>query len=1229
MSLLKRFIYFSFLFFCFSECMAQQANNWLFPFNNGITFNTPPPSIIGNSPFDFESFYSCATISDNYGNLLFSSDGSRVWDKNGNIMPNGSGLFGRNGTINTALIVPFVDDSLKFYLFVSQGTIGAGSNKDTCKYSYNIVDFSLNGGLGDISTKNVIIKYQAIEKMVALPDINGSDVWWVCRDWTNHFYSYKITCQGFQNNNPVVSTVGFNMNNNTNLLTYGEIKASPNGKLIAACNRDFFEIYQFNNATGLVYNSIKIPASECYGLEFSPNNKFLYITQRFVTNNIPYSSLTQYNITSYDSTSISNSLYDIYIAPTEEGGLQLGPNGKIYQSQAAYDVISVINNPNGLGANCNFQDSVFILPNPAYRRFPYSFANLITNQNLQITSSVAPDCRTVTLLAKTYIKGNTLSFKWKFGDGDSATQNVVSMGDTTFTTIVHTYPLGVDTFNVSLTVTSDTVCGQGRAGAKVVVKPPRPTAKFCIPIIACGQQQVQFTDSSLLNSNPSITHQWAYKAANSAGAFINFSTQPGPQFAFPALDSFSVRLIVSSALACVSSDTVIKTIYLKAKPTASFTAANTCGSLTASFTNNSSVAGDTLQSYQWDFGNSQSVTTKNPVFSFANYGSKTVQLTVTSSRGCSDTVVQTIAIKAKPTIGTGMAADSICAGTPFALSASALVDSATINSYQWQLNGTAIGTSNNFLNQTINTASVNRYTVLATSSEGCISDTAIILISIVGKPTAAFTAVNNCGSKTVAFTSTSTVVNDIIGQYWWSFGDGSNSTVKDPAKTYSNFSSGYTVQLVASSSKGCRSDTVTQTIPVKDKPTATLQYNGDACANTAFAITASSAVNNASISSHQWLQNGTAITNNSPTLTINQSAGNYRIQYLATSSEGCRSDTALQQLTIDAKPTAVFTTTNTCTQKNIVVNNSSTGNISRYKWQWGNGDSSLLQNPVYAYPIAGTYSITLQTTTANGCTAISTQPITIAAGPIANFTIAESCLGKTISISNNSSGSNYIWQSSDGQSSNATVPSFTYNTQGDYTIKLAVTGSFGCTDSSQQNFLVVPVAIGVAAANSIAIINQPVRLTATGAATYTWLPANLFSSNSGSSPIFRATNAGVYPITVTGITAQGCTGTAAIEIKVFATSAGLLLPNAFSPNGDGLNEVLRPICTGLQRLNYFQIYNRYGQLVYQQQQCGTSVGWDGTVKGKKQNAGAYIYTWQGVDFNGRAVSGKGTVVLVR
>ncbi len=120
------------------------------------------------------------------------------------------------------------------------------------------------------------------------------------------------------------------------------------------------------------------------------------------------------------------------------------------------------------------------------------------------------------------------------------------------------------------------------------------------------------------------------------------------------------------------------------------------------------------------------------------------------------------------------------------------------------------------------------------------------------------------------------------------------------------------------------------------------------------------------------------------------------------------------------------------------------------------------------------------------------------------------------------------------------------------------------------------------------------QLSVSGAVDYVWQPPNLLN-NGGNNPVFKTTNS-VYPILIQGTTAQGCKGTAAINISVYIIKAGVLLPHAFSPNGDGFNDVFRLNCAGLQSLITFRIFNRYGQAIYEQRTCNRTTGWNGTYK---------------------------------
>jgi gliding motility-associated-like protein len=114
---------------------------------------------------------------------------------------------------------------------------------------------------------------------------------------------------------------------------------------------------------------------------------------------------------------------------------------------------------------------------------------------------------------------------------------------------------------------------------------------------------------------------------------------------------------------------------------------------------------------------------------------------------------------------------------------------------------------------------------------------------------------------------------------------------------------------------------------------------------------------------------------------------------------------------------------------------------------------------------------------------------------------------------------------------------------------------------------------------------------------------------------------------VTATTKQGCTDTSYLTVKFFNTKPDIFVPSAFSPNGDGHNDLLIPMPVGIARFQYFKVYNRYGQIVYSTTQVNE--GWDGTVNGTISNTGTFVYVASGIDYLHNPVFKKGTVVLIR
>jgi gliding motility-associated-like protein len=382
------------------------------------------------------------------------------------------------------------------------------------------------------------------------------------------------------------------------------------------------------------------------------------------------------------------------------------------------------------------------------------------------------------------------------------------------------------------------------------------------------------------------------------------------------------------------------------------------------------------------------------------------------------------------------------------------------------------------------------------------------------------------------------------------------------------------------------------------------------------------------------------LINNTNILIQNNVAGSYVYKLVATANTGCASDTAFQNVTVENFPTTIFTAAGGCVGKNILLTNTSVNNnplaAITYTWTTSDAQTSTSILPNFSFATSGTKTIQLKTNTQNNCADSLLKTITIEDFPIADFNITEACLGKKLTIVNNTTGASvYNWTTSNGQVDNNILPNFIFNTVGNYTINLKVATLNNCTDAASKSTNIQAVQLFTTPAiDTNAILNQPTQLSVTGAANYSWQWANSsgqVSSLQGANtnlPIFTASTAGIYPIQIEGTTVQGCKGNASIKINVFAASNYVWIPNAFTPNGDGLNDRVKITCSGLQTLTNFIIYNRYGETVYTQTTCNAK-GWDGTFKGKVQPIGAYVYHWTGVDFKGKSVSDKGTVMIVR
>ncbi len=379
------------------EVNAQLVSNiWYFGNHAGITFGTNPPTALTNG--QMSTYEGCATISDSIGQLLFYTEGATVWNKNHQIMDNGTGLNGTAAAAQSSIILPKPGDHTRYYIF----TIDAEENNFGANgLQYSEVDISMNGGLGKVITKNIELIKPTQEKVTVAQHINNIDYWIITHGTgNNNYYSFLVTSAGI-NTIPVISSVGSYQNDSTNLVGY--LKASNDSKKLASAHYhdSNLELFDFDNSNGTVFNAIQIGNNDkFYGVEFSPDNHKLYAS---VYNT---SSVYQYDLL---SANIANSKSIIYNDHSCCGGaLQIGLDKKIYFSKYGNDSLSVINNPDN--TVCNFvKNAIYLngkicqfgLPNivtsliikhPVYpvASFLTSATNICQGEQITFTNSTLP-----------------------------------------------------------------------------------------------------------------------------------------------------------------------------------------------------------------------------------------------------------------------------------------------------------------------------------------------------------------------------------------------------------------------------------------------------------------------------------------------------------------------------------------------------------------------------------------------------------------------------------------------------------------------------------------------------------------------------------------------------------------------------------------------------------------------------------------------------------------------
>ena len=596
----------------------------------------------------------------------------------------------------------------------------------------------------------------------------------------------------------------------------------------------------------------------------------------------------------------------------------------------------------------------------------------------------------------------------------------------------------------------------------------------------------------------------------------------------------------------------------------------------------STLTASGASSYTWSPGGS----TSNPLTATP---ATTTTYTVTGTNGgCSGTA--TVQVIVGPTVITANASPTVlCPGNSSTLTATGPVGT----TYSWSPGG---GTTSSI---SVTPGATTTYTVTGTNG-GC-TGTATVTVTI--SSTLVLTANSSPTSICSGSSSTLTATGPAGTAYSWSDGSTTNPTVVSPVTTTT-----YTV----TGTNGACTGTAMVTVTINPLPTITITGNNSICQGSNTVLTANGGV------SYSW-NPSTGLSSSTvanPTVTV---ATNTSYTVTGTDANGC-SGTVTVMVIVNPLPTITVNSPTICGGTSATLTASG---ASSYSW-----NTSSTSNPLTVSPTSTT-SYTVTGTDANGCTNSAIAVVTVNPKPIIDSLnalfppICKGTLGSItgITVSGGTSPYAYSWSPTGQTTANATGL-----VAGSYT--LTVTDANGCTSTSGPYVIVNSLVTASFTANpNTGTVPLAVNFTntSTGASSYEWNLGNGTTTNSvNPSTTYGAT--GTYNVELIATNSDGCTDTAYGTIDVFGQSI-LIVPNVFSPNGDGKNDVFKVQASAITSFQG-KIFDRWGIKLYEWYDANG--GWDGrTSGGVEVPSGTYYYLINATGADGKQYQEKGYLTLLR
>lgn len=800
---------------------------------------------------------------------------------------------------------------------------------------------------------------------------------------------------------------------------------------------------------------------------------------------------------------------------------------------------------------------------------------------------------------------NITKWSWNFGEGADENYNSSS-------TFTHTYKdTGYKT--VRLSVTDSYGCtDSARKPDYVFVS--KPFASYIISdSIACPGKLISFQNKS---DGEDLDYKWDFDDGS-------VSNQKNPSYNYKKGGTYNPVLFVTDVNGCRDSFQNSLKVSLPAATFSVSDSVSTCPPLDVKFTNKSTD----FTSVTWSFGDGSPSIIISPTHIYTYPGTYPVQLIVKGYGNCADTSsIKNILIKG-PTGTMQYDIEPVCypAKTKFTANAK------NVAIYTWDFSdGNTASTTNDKISYEYQPGNYVPKLILQDAAGCKTSIKGIDTVKIFTvTANANFSSTVTCNLNPVQFTDASTSADNIIHHYWY-FGDDSMVDAKMVTHYYKK-EGDYDAYLIAETKLGCRDTfSIPAGVHILPKPKINIAGDSSACAMATVNYKASNAAKDSTIVWNWNFGNGKTSAGQNVSTAYNKD-GNYIINLIATNSGGC-ADTTTTNVTVHALPNVkAGNDTTVCKGGNFQL---TAKGAAKYIWS-GNGLSCTnCDAPTINPTVQSTYFVTGKDV--YGCAGSDSVSINIIApGKISVAAGDTLCVGESVKL-NASGAASYQWYPSIYlDNDKAAQPVFTAAKDTSITYKVIGHTAQNCfADTGYVSLKTFPVpkiniekdAINLSAGSSV-------QLHSNGSAdinSWRWQPPQGLSSTVVADPVASPIQSTTYACIASN--GGACVARDEITINVVCGSTNVFIPNTFSPNNDGMNDIFYPRGNGLFKIKSFKVFNRWGQIVFDRSNTSpnnAADGWNGKYNGKPANTDVYVYIIEVLCSNNSVIPFKGNITLIK